>query len=258
MDDKIVILSELNFYDELRLGYVGEESWLGSDYYWENADRAGEHAVIQLTQAGECFFEQDDRRQIVAAGDAFITEVPSATTYGFPEGNTEPYRPIFLAMHGDRAMHLARGYRLKYGPLVSLARRAESYSLFREIYQRYSSHALRDRIEESTLLYQLFGALYREAELDAVRGDAVAACYQRIQTRYRESANINEIARDGGVSREHLTRSFKQRYGQTPANMLRDLRVREARMLIESDIADFESIARTVGFDDVRTLKRYL
>jgi len=258
MSDKNVIPGDAELFEQLQIWFAGEESWADTSYFFDNPDRSPKHVIIQFTQTGACFFEESGKRHRVGPGEAFITEVPSATQYGYPEDQAEPYGLQFLSLYGETARQLARGFRLKYGPVVNLVRRPESVSLFREVFERYRMHGFRDRIEESTLLYQFFGALYREATLEAVRGDCVATCYQRIQSRYREPANINEIARDVGVSREHLARSFQQRYGESPAKMLRELRIREARMVLESGVVDLEAVARAVGFADVRTLKRYL
>jgi AraC-like DNA-binding protein len=259
MSDENVIFGGSSSFEGLRIGYAGDESWGDVNYYYDNALRTEAHAIIQFTRAGCCFFEQaDGRRRRVGVGQAFITEVPSPTVYGYPPEATEPYQLSFLALYGEASTELTRKFRLSYGSVVDLAIRPESYSLFHEISQRYAANSLRDRIEESTILYQLFGALYREANIEALRGDRVATCYQRIQNRFREPANINNVARDAGLTREHLARSFQARYGQTPSNMLRELRVREARMIIKSGVEDLEAVARAVGFADVRTLKRCL
>lgn len=258
MYNKNVINGASEVFNELRIAYASDEVWTGADYYWDNQQRNLEHVIIQLTMSGHCFLDADGARHIVTPGEAFITEVPSGTIYGYPDETSEPYELRFLALHGKVAVDFARSFRSQFGPILNLSSQPESASLFREIFERYTLNTYRDRYEESTQLLQLFAALYREATQDAVRDDAVATCYHRIQTRYRESANINEIARDVGVSREHLARSFQRRYGQSPARMLRDMRVREARMVIESGVEDLEGVARAVGFSDVRTLKRYL
>lgn len=258
MSYKNVISEGEGFVEGLRVGYAENESRIDTSYYWENANRGGDHAIIQYTQSGVGFFNDSEQSYEVSAGWAFITEVPSQTSYGYPQGASEPYEISFLALYGHHAIRLARDFRARYGPVIDFSQRPESYSLFREVSSRYAQRSFRDRIEESTLLYQLFGALYREAGIEAVRGDVVATCYQRIQTRFRELANINEIAHDANVSREHLTRSFRERYGQTPSRMLRDLRIREARMVIKSGVENLEAVAQAVGFSDVRTLRRYL
>lgn len=258
MSCKNVINNGFASFQSLRVGYAAEESWSDVDYYYENRERHQGHAIIQLTVSGAGFFDAGGVRHVVGPGEAFITEVPSDTIYGYPKDASESYQLRYLALYGELAIQLARDFRQQFGAVFHLAKRPESLSLFREVSERYALHTFRDRYEESTQLYQLFAALFREAGQDAVRGDVVASCHQRIQSRYREVANVNEIARDAGVSREHLARSFQQRYGQSPAKMLRELRVRAARLVIESGVDDQEAVARAVGFSDVRTLRRYL
>ncbi len=258
MSGKNVMNSEGDAFHSLKVGYAAEESWSDVSYYFDNRERNQGHAIIQLTVAGCCFFSADGVRHAVGPGEAFIAEVPSDTVYGYAEGETEPYQQRYLALYGSHAIELAGDFRRQFGPVLDLAQRPESLSLFREVLERYSLHTFRDRYEESTLLYQLFAALFREASQEAIRNDVVASCYQRIQSRYREMANVNEIARDADISREHLARSFKQRYGQSPAKMLRELRLRKARMIIDSGVEDHDAVARAVGFSDVRTLRRYL
>jgi transcriptional regulator GlxA family with amidase domain len=90
------------------------------------------------------------------------------------------------------------------------------------------------RFEESLFLYQLFGALFRER------------------------ANLNEVAQDEAVSPEHLTRRFSECYGQTLSRMLREFRIGEARLVIESGVENLEAVTRAVEFSDVWTLRRYL
>ncbi|WP_269525753.1 helix-turn-helix domain-containing protein [Coraliomargarita parva] len=258
MSDKNVISFERGGFHDLRMAYVGSESWKGPDYHWQNEGREGAHAIIQLTRKGRCFIDDSQGRHYVPAGSAFIVEVPSETAYGYVPGDTDPYELDFIAMFGELAIRFVRDLRAFYGPVFELSRRPESLAFFRQIMQKFKHNGFRDRYEESSLLYQFLSSLYREANQAVTRGDSVAACYQRIQSRYREQANINEIALDAGLSREHLARSFQARFGQSPSRMLRELRMREARLILQSGVQDLESVAAAVGFSDVRTLKRYL
>lgn len=242
----------------MRLAYSAEETETTPSYYWDNALRGVRQAVVQLTLSGRCFFEADGERRLVQPGQAFVTEVPSATVYGYPEDGDQPYVHRFIAPHGEAAVALARRFRLSYGPVIDLAKRPESYSLFREIAERADGRRFRDRFEESVLLYQFFAALFREASTAEARGDPIVACYQRIQNRYREPFNVSEIARDAGVSREHLAREFRARYGQSPSQLLRGLRLTEAKLLIRTGVSDLERVAMSSGFTDVRALKRLL
>jgi len=258
MFGKNVISPGANPFDALRVNFAGNETWSDTAYYLDNHNRWPEHVVIQLTIEGACFLDTQDGRVLVEPGKAFILEVPSQTVYGFPESAACEYRLSFLAASGAASMEFARIFRQRFGSVIDFTQCPESHSLFREIVERYLTNSFRDQFDASSRLYQLFAALFREAEHEAVKDDPVALCYQRIQNRFREPVNISEIAREGGLSREHLARSFRRRYGQIPSVMLRELRLREARLILESGVKDYERIARAIGFNDVRTLRRYL
>lgn len=249
---------DLSAFNELRLAMAASEVNSSVDYCWDMEARTQNQAVIQLTTGGACFIEAGGRRELVAVGQAFVTEAPGSVTYGFPAEAREPYALAYLNILGDQAAELAREFRMKFGPVINLSRRPESWSLFWEIQERFQEKRFRDSYEESVLLYQLFAALFREASLEVGRGDPIAACYQRVQQRYREPFNINEMAMEVGISREHLARSFRARYGQSPSTMLSQLRLREARILIQTGVLDLHSVAAATGFVDVRALKRLL
>jgi len=258
MSDKNVIFEVRAPFADLRLNYAANESWKDTSYYWDNHERHPEHVVIQLTVAGACFLDQSCGRSFVRPGQAFIVEVPSPTIYGFPEGAESDYRLSFIAASGTTALEFVRSYQKQYGSVINFTQCPESLSLFREIIEKYLSNGFRDTLDASARLYQFFAALFRESRQEAVKGDPVALCYERIQNRFREPVNVSEIAQEGGLSREHLARSFRRHYGQTPSVMLRELRLKEARIILESGVEDYERIARAVGFNDVRTLRRYL
>ncbi len=245
-------------FRELRIGLAARERWEDSGYEWDNADRS-EHGIVQLTLGGACYFESPEGSHIVEPGYAFLTDVPSRTRYGYwDKGEGLPYENLYLVLQGAHACGLLRAFRERFGPVINLVRRPECHSFFREISERFIHRSFRDRWEESALLFQFFAALYREAEDEAVRGDAVAACYRRILSRFREPANVSEIARDAGLSREHLARCFRERFGQSPSRMLRELRLREARALLASGELELDTVARATGFNDPRSLKRWL
>lgn len=247
-----------DIFDELQVHYGARERWEDTSYYWDNSDRNEPHVAIQLTESGRCFLEVEGVRQNVLPGYAFIIEVPSQTSYGYPEDADVPYCMSFISVFGSLAIQFARDIRKQFGPIVDLRVCPESLSIHQEIVECCEANEFRDRFEASARFFQFFAALYRELNQEVVRGDIIAACYQQIQNRFRDPVNISQIAQKSGVSREHLARSFHQRYGETPSHLLRRLRLDAAKRIIETGVQDMESVARSVGLNDVRTLRRYL
>jgi YesN/AraC family two-component response regulator len=59
------------------------------------------------------------------------------------------------------------------------------------------------------------------------------------------------FARELGVSEEHLRWLFRQAYGKTPHQYLRDIRLERAATLLRTTLLGVERIASDVGFPDV-------
>ncbi|MGF1451086.1 MAG: AraC family ligand binding domain-containing protein [Opitutales bacterium] len=172
---------------QLRVGVTARERYPEGRYAWDNRDRTP-HVIIQRTEVGRGWFEQNGRRAEIVAGQAFICEVPSATSYGAEPG--APYALEFLTIHGVLAMRLAGAFRSAFGPVVALSAMPESCSRFRELVRLWSERRLRDPFDEAIRLFELFASLHREASRAAHPADPVAAVHERIGERFREPLTI--------------------------------------------------------------------
>jgi AraC family transcriptional regulator len=68
---------------------------------------------------------------------------------------------------------------------------------------------------------------------------------------------MKEWIQDLPLSREHVTRVFRERYGESPAAFLRRLRLDHARLMAQtSSTMSAEDIAAASGFSGAQTLRR--
>jgi AraC family transcriptional regulator len=70
-----------------------------------------------------------------------------------------------------------------------------------------------------------------------------------IESHFRESLTVSELALHAGVHATHLARSFRQHYGMTVGEMLRERRIEHARRELQSGRA-LSEIASEAGFAD--------
>lgn len=61
----------------------------------------------------------------------------------------------------------------------------------------------------------------------------------------------DDLARRAHLHPNYLDRAFRETYGVAPMNMLRDMRLRRARHLLESTALSLREIGKACGFDDV-------
>lgn len=67
---------------------------------------------------------------------------------------------------------------------------------------------------------------------------------------------VKEIAERFGYSREHFTRLFLERFGESPGRLLRDARLRNARALLGQSGFPLDRIAALSGFASAASLCR--
>jgi AraC-like DNA-binding protein len=233
-----------------RVCAVAHEIQTEPSYHWKNPRPfLVNQLVVQRTVAGACFFEDATGRRLVTAGHAMLFAYDEPSAYGYPQGATEPYELIwlnFLPSLGVRP--LFEQVRKEFGTVVRMAEDGEASACLHEILERYSAQSFRDNLQESELLTRLFHLIYREQTMDRTTKDPVALGHDLIQTRFRSPINLKIVAARCGISREHFIRSFRERYGVSPATMLRSLRLQHARESLVFSQMPVESIARDCGF----------
>ncbi|MBW7456119.1 AraC family transcriptional regulator, partial [Paenibacillus sepulcri] len=74
--------------------------------------------------------------------------------------------------------------------------------------------------------------------------------------RLHEKLGREELAAAVRLSPNYLDKAFGQRYGLTPMQMLRDMRLKRSRQLLERTEATLESIASQCGMTDASYLSR--
>ncbi len=110
---------------------------------------------------------------------------------------------------------------------------------------------------------EVWAALWRVAELDPP-GDrtapaghpAVVAAVALIEARLAEPLTVPEIAKEAGVSHNHLTRLFRAATGQTVVGYLRARRMAQARHLLRASTLSIPAIAATVGIPDLQAFNK--
>lgn len=102
------------------------------------------------------------------------------------------------------------------------------------------------------------GVLAEVAALPAVRATTRAELYRRLHrardyalARYDTPVRLDDLARVAALSPNHLLRSFKLAFGQTPHQFLVDVRLERARHLLQHTDQPITDIGLAVGFESL-------
>lgn len=227
-----------------------EELRVDTRYYWDNSKRSESNRInLQRTLAGEAFWEDERGRQRVGPGKLMLFTHRENSRYGYPATAQAPYLHRYLSIDpAATIVPLFKRLRQDFGSVVNCPQGSESASLFDETFHRFKTRSFRDRYHESELIVRLLTALYRQQVADTQTRDPIEYGYHLLQNRFASALSLQQIADECGVSREHFIRAFRARFATTPGTLLRQLRMRQARGLLETTRLPVAEIATACGF----------
>ncbi len=221
----------------------------GTEYSFPPHAHAHPHVCFVIEGV---LIERDGRgRRRLPAGVGRLS--PAGDTHELAIGDARPLRCLIVSIDAarlrDSGERFPDGRRYVAGPGISdLARR-----LIVE---------LRSPDDASPIALEMLG-LETAALADVTSGtriDATPRWLDRVRDRLRDDLGsvptLEELARDAGVSRAHLARTFRARYGCTIGQFVRGQRLETARSLILGTDTPLATVACEAGFADQSHMTR--
>jgi len=235
-----------------------DETKTHAGYFYDNRRRGGDanEAVVQLALAGSAFLEDANGRHLSPAGTALLFTQDEDSRYGYPPEVTEPYRLRFLCFRLGALKPWFERLRAEFGPVVRMPLDGEAATLLAETLTCVRERSFRDRFQETERLHQLLVALYREQVASTQTLDPIEYGWHQLRDHFRSPLNLKEVAARCGVSREHFIRAFGRRYGESPGELLRRLRLEHARRMLRATQIPVQDVALACGFADANTFGR--
>jgi AraC-like DNA-binding protein len=229
------------------------ESYEGGNYWRDNStDPANSALVIQHTESGAAWLKTDEKSYTVPTGHAMLFIHGENSSYG---AASERYQLKFLSMAYTRSIcDLFNNIRREFGSVVQMKQGGQAECLMNSLMEAFI--AREDPLLQAEDIFRLLIAVYRE-QLSQHQGDNPVA-YGRflLETLYRSPRNMSEWAEEIGITREHFSREFRSRYGESPAVFLRRLRLNHAQILMKTSPYSMSRIAMLSGFSNVQSLRR--
>ncbi len=240
--------------------FLRRERWHSRPYAWNNFHRGtSSDIVLQQTLSGSVAHWSVGKRREVATGQAMIFRHGERTRYGLDEGCLLPYSLCWIMVSSVPAMvSIYEDLRRRFGPVLKMSAEGEASKLLGMLFEEKSRTTKRNHLQEAEDVLHLFFAVYREQVADSHLPDAIARGRYLLENEFRQPRNIKELAATLGLTREHFTRAFHSRYGETPAAFLRELRLRYARRLLASQRLTLREVAQASGFASSETLRHAL
>jgi AraC-like DNA-binding protein len=236
-------------------------------YHHEGRYRAQTpHCLFKYTLSGRGVFRDEAGEHAVEAGSGFLCRVHDpATAYYYPPDAQAPWRFVYLTFAGGASEQAVGALVDRHGPVFALSSGAQVLERI-EAWRGYAgTWPTLSASQSAGLVWELLGVLTAETERrDAVDpGNRLAGRAQKlVRDRIDENLSVTELARALGVSREHLTRVFKEQTAQTPYRYILRQKMLLACQLLKETSLTHKEIAARLGYDTpahfTRTFKNVL
>ena len=206
------------------------------------------HYLMHYVKSGMGILSAGGKTWKVCAGEAFLIYPGEITTYQADE--KQPWHYAWVGFSGKGEEELVRLCGFSRGNrVVRTAREDDVWQAMMQL--------IRDASELRLGRLAALGGLYRIASLLApLRDETVIPDHTRhyekalwfMQGAYSRPVKVQEIADFVGLSRSQLFRIFEKSCGQSPKQVLQEMRLQQVRMLLQDTALTVEQIALATGF----------
>lgn len=105
-----------------------------------------------------------------------------------------------------------------------------------------------DFLDKPVDLHTLRSRVAAHLRGNAAGADPLDRVRVRIAAEFLRALTIEDLARSAGMSRDHLRRTFKTRFGLTPIAYLEECRMKQAAVLLRETDQEVKEVAGHVGF----------
>lgn len=214
------------------------------------------HFEIAICISGVMRIVSHEKTFSLSPGDAVLI-TPHTWHYETYERASRSYRSFWLTVSSPcigviHAIH--RKGSLKMDSIHTLPYVAE-LPVLQQISRELSTRERHWRAKARLLLAGLLIDLERRVDQDGAqqhpgRLEPVQHLFYIVKTRFRESLQIRKLAREVGMSADHLSRRFHASYGVTFKRCLNTTRINHAQHLLRQGCSIKET-AEAAGFEDV-------
>jgi AraC-like DNA-binding protein len=233
---------------------VGHETVSDASYRFLGCSRGdASHGIFQFTLDGCGEFSDATGVHRLPAGHGFLCEATDpATSYGFPQGQQQPWSFVFLAFQGQSAMDMLRDLVQRHGAIYHL-------SLEKRVIRRLLGYKSYEQVglmlppsEGAQVVNNVLLELAASKEGRLARNPEnilVQRAREAIRELLNNNVNVADIARILEISREHLTRIFHQQMGISPYQyIVREKMLLACRLLKQTDLS-IKEIGWRFGFE---------
>ncbi|MBS7578052.1 MULTISPECIES: AraC family ligand binding domain-containing protein [unclassified Enterococcus] len=238
-------------FQDINLDFTGNEALVKGKAFGPSVR---ENFVIHYITAGQGYFEINNRRIALKAGDIFVLPAEIETYYQADFKN--PWSYIWIGISGNTLVEFFYRTQLSENNWVlHNVRHSQFLTYFMQLQKLISNDSSTKDIELQINLFSMFKSLIREyPRLTPNRQNQAEqyaeAAHRFITTNYIKKIKIKDVLDHVALSRSYLFTIFKNKYGISPQHYLLNLRMNQAISLLLNSDYSMQMISNAIGFSD--------
>lgn len=214
--------------------------------------------VFHIVLQGKGHHTVNDKNYELTTGDCFILK-KNQHVYYYPNKD-DPWTICWIGIGGA---HLDTYLSNSMIPNVDVLTFKENSLAFEEMKQfiyflsESDPNDLQDNLKTFSMLYHLLYSLNEEFPLtnhqntNALSEPRLAEkIYSYIYKYFHSAFTVGDIAEEFNISRNYVFKLCKEHYGQSPKQIIQELRMNQASQLLRGSNSQVKEIASTVGYRD--------
>ena len=240
---------------------LGMDTATSTGYFWQGSQRNSDSGfqVFQYTLEGCGAFRVRDKVHRVPVGAGFLCNLfDPDITYFYPQREKHPWSFLYIVLSGVE--NWVRELNTAFGHIFQLA---EKDAFILQIQKFYAHSGPTMSLPSSTqmqLISTLFVELFRIGEKEGCRTQrgslidkAIAIMTDHIESRLSTS----DIAKDLGISTEHLCRLFRAEMHLSPLVYFQRQQIQHACALLMNQDVTIKEVAARLQIDNISNFTRF-
>lgn len=221
-------------------------------YHLEGRSRPGNMTQLVCTLEGEGAFRYGDKIYPLTPGKGFICTLGDPeSAYYYPGHASKPWIFIWMDFSGLTAVRMMEELSRQYGHVFEIPLNSGLIRYLKSFRNQRRSIRFVSPTEGARIVCDVLSLLGEHLErkaIDSPGSRLVQAAQAAISENLDRTLNLGEIAARLKVSREHLSRIFRERTGLTPQEFAAEERMQYAVRLLRDSFLSCEEIAEQTGY----------
>lgn len=205
---------------------------------------------VQYVISGGGILICNEKIYSVSAGDTFL--IPEGSNHTYFSNPDNQFERIWINFKGELAEKLLEVYKLEK---TVVFRKTDALPILARIQEtcKATKHPKEYQNVTSRLFLELVQFLAEHCS-DEEDSSSVEQIRAYIDCNITRNLKLADIAVHFTLSKEHIIRQFKEKYGITPHQYIMQSRIRLAMILLKTTDKSVEEIADMLGFSDAKHL----